>query len=138
GLPPDRDDDAARRDLSVDRRRQAAAGGRLARQGDGAHLPAGDPNALSLHDALPISDDGREALVARLAEQGRSRFLEQLAKTTPRSEEHTSELQSLAQLVRRLQPETKTQGRTRRLARDRRPHSDRGRARARSRDRVLG
>ena len=30
-----------RRDLSVDRRRQAAAGGRLARQGDRADLPAG-------------------------------------------------------------------------------------------------
>ena len=43
GLPPDRDDDAARRDLPVDRRRQAAAGGRLAREGDRADLPAGDP-----------------------------------------------------------------------------------------------
>ena len=30
-----------RRDLSLDRRRQAAAGGRLARQGDRADLPAG-------------------------------------------------------------------------------------------------
>ena len=39
-----RDDDAARRDLPVDRRRQAAAGGRLARQGDRADLPAGDPD----------------------------------------------------------------------------------------------
>ena len=34
------DDDAARRDLPVDRRRQAARRGRLARQGDRAHLPA--------------------------------------------------------------------------------------------------
>ena len=42
-LPPHRDDDAQRRDLSVDRRRQAAAGGRVARQGDRAHLPARDP-----------------------------------------------------------------------------------------------
>ena len=33
-------DDAARRDLPVDRGRQAAAGGRVARQGDGADLPA--------------------------------------------------------------------------------------------------
>ena len=33
-----------RRDLSLDRRRQAAAGGRLARQGDGADLPARDPH----------------------------------------------------------------------------------------------
>ena len=41
GLPRDRDDDAARRDLPVDRRRQAAAGGRVARQGDRADLPAG-------------------------------------------------------------------------------------------------
>ena len=41
-----RDDDAARRDLSVDRRRQAAGRGRVARQGDRAHLPAGRP-----HDA---------------------------------------------------------------------------------------
>ena len=37
-----RDHDAARRRLSVDRRRQAGAGGRLARQGDRADLPAGD------------------------------------------------------------------------------------------------
>ena len=44
GLPRHRDDDAARRDLPVDRRRQAAAGGRLARQGDRADLPAGDPD----------------------------------------------------------------------------------------------
>ena len=41
-LPRDRDDDAPRRDLPVDRRRQAAAGGRVARQGDRADLPAGD------------------------------------------------------------------------------------------------
>ena len=44
GLPRHGDHDAARRDLSVDRRRQAAAGGRVARQGDGADLPAGDPD----------------------------------------------------------------------------------------------
>ena len=41
GLQRHRDHDAQGRDLSVDRRRQAAAGGRLARQGDRAHLPAG-------------------------------------------------------------------------------------------------
>ena len=40
-VPPHRDDDAARRDLPVDRRRQAAGRGRVARQGDGADLPAG-------------------------------------------------------------------------------------------------
>ena len=42
GLPRDRDDDALGRDLSVDRRRQAAGRGRVARQGDGADLPARD------------------------------------------------------------------------------------------------
>ncbi len=40
-LPRHGADDAARRHLPVDRRRQAAAGGRLARQGDRADLPAG-------------------------------------------------------------------------------------------------
>ena len=40
GLPRDRDHDAPRRDLPVDRRRQAAAGGCVARQGDRADLPA--------------------------------------------------------------------------------------------------
>ena len=44
GLPRDGAHDAARRDLPVDRRRQAAAGGRLARQGDRADLPAGGPH----------------------------------------------------------------------------------------------
>ncbi len=39
-------DDATRRDLRLDRRRQAAGRGRLARQGDGADLPPGRP-----HDA---------------------------------------------------------------------------------------
>ena len=43
-VPRDGDHDAPRRDLSVDRRRQAAAGGRVARQGDRADLPAGDPD----------------------------------------------------------------------------------------------
>ena len=43
GLPPHRADDATRRDLPVDRRRQAAGRGRLAREGDRADLPAGDP-----------------------------------------------------------------------------------------------
>ena len=50
GLPRHGDDDAARRDLPVDRRRQAAGGGRVARQGDRAHLPAGDAD-----DACPRS-----------------------------------------------------------------------------------
>ena len=50
GLPSLRDHDAPRRRLSVDRRRQAAAGGRLARQGDRADLPARDQD-----DACPRS-----------------------------------------------------------------------------------
>ena len=50
GLPALRDHDAPRRDLSVDRRRPATAGGRVARQGDRADLPAGDPD-----DACPRS-----------------------------------------------------------------------------------
>ena len=44
GLPRDRDDDALGRDLSVDRRRQAAGRGRVAGQGDRADLPARDPD----------------------------------------------------------------------------------------------
>ena len=44
GLPRRRDHDAARRDLPVDRRRQAARRGCVARQGDRAALPAGDPD----------------------------------------------------------------------------------------------
>ena len=43
-LPPQRDHDAPRRDLPVDRRRQAAGRGRVAREGDRADLPAGDPD----------------------------------------------------------------------------------------------
>ena len=39
-LPDLGDDHASRRDLCVDRRRQAPGGGRLARQGDRAHLPS--------------------------------------------------------------------------------------------------
>ena len=42
GLPPLRDHDAPRCDLSLDRGRQARAGGRLAGQGDRADLPARD------------------------------------------------------------------------------------------------
>ncbi len=41
-LPPLGDDDAPRRDLPVDRGRQASGRGRVARQGDRAHLPARD------------------------------------------------------------------------------------------------
>ena len=40
-LPHLGDDDATRRDLRLDRGRQASGRGRLARQGDGADLPAG-------------------------------------------------------------------------------------------------
>ena len=58
-LPRHRDDDAARRDLSVDRRRQAAAGGRVARQGDGAHLPAGGAHDPARDRRLRPADRGR-------------------------------------------------------------------------------
>src|SRR2546425_13363623 len=56
---------------------------------------------LSLHDALPISDDDFARQVARL--------LQHVVDSGPvhRSEEHTSELQSLAYLVCRLLLEKK-------------------------------
>ena len=44
GLSRRGDHDAARRDLPVDRGREAAGRGRVARQGDGADLPARDPD----------------------------------------------------------------------------------------------
>src|SRR2546427_8868858 len=77
---------------------------------------------LSLHDALPISggglavDEGREAHPRGcLGEQHR----DQLARGDlhPRSEEHTSELQSQSNLVCRLLLEKKKQTYTSRRAR---------------------
>src|SRR5205823_14556751 len=79
---------------------------------------------LSLHDALPILRFERPSRlepsdVVRGAEQGRPRERrvgEQHATLTtyprPRSEEHTSELQSLAYLVCRLLLEKKKKQRT--------------------------
>src|SRR5258706_3011935 len=64
---------------------------------------------LSLHDALPISrapDAPRQALVGGL-EHGIARRLEDGLVDRLRSEEHTSELQSLTNLVCRLLLEKK-------------------------------
>src|SRR3712207_7274000 len=79
---------------------------------------------LSLHDALPISLDVevlvdlREVLAAILEEQGKTEWARQefaaildagppAPKADPRSEEHTSELQSRQYLVCRLLLEKK-------------------------------
>src|SRR2546430_8460464 len=60
---------------------------------------------LSLHDALPIYDRGRMA--SRPTRRSRSRQRSGLRSHTPRSEEHTSELQSQSNLVCRLLLEKK-------------------------------
>src|SRR2546423_8899245 len=64
---------------------------------------------LSLHDALPISDEGGEVRVRRLhvEEVIQNAFVH--VERACRSEEHTSELQSLAYLVCRLLLEKKKQ-----------------------------
>src|SRR5687767_15766554 len=68
---------------------------------------------LSLHDALPISHDlallNPEALLglARNSDRGVRRALAGNPELKDRSEEHTSELQSLAYLVCRLLLEKK-------------------------------
>src|SRR5205823_7866190 len=59
---------------------------------------------LSLHDALPISDPERSGLRGELASVHRP---PRSAVARERSEEHTSELQSLAYLVCRLLLEKK-------------------------------
>src|SRR2546423_6441749 len=59
---------------------------------------------LSLHDALPISAVGLDLLIWY---QQRCAFLLSKMKNGSRSEEHTSELQSLAYLVCRLLLEKK-------------------------------
>src|SRR5438105_15916648 len=62
---------------------------------------------LSLHDALPISEPaGREAAV-RDAVARYVALLEAHCRSDPRSEEHTSELQSRVDLVCRLLLEKK-------------------------------
>src|SRR5437868_11246720 len=58
---------------------------------------------LSLHDALPISDEAPRAELLRLAET----VAPQLRGRVERSEEHTSELQSRFELVCRLLLEKK-------------------------------
>src|SRR3712207_9051978 len=78
---------------------------------------------LSLHDALPISDAGGAAAARDHAVPGRARLPRALgvpsgdrarelelhaAPPAPRSEEHTSELQSRQYLVCRLLLEKKT------------------------------
>src|SRR5437899_10545763 len=68
---------------------------------------------LSLHDALPISEHQRNALLVRglfddLRQAGaRLGDLRKIARVRMRSEEHTSELQSLRHLVCRLLLEKK-------------------------------
>ena len=58
-LPPLGDDHATRRDLLVDRRRQAAGRRRLARQGDRADLPAGRPHDTPRDRRLRPAGRGR-------------------------------------------------------------------------------
>src|SRR5688572_2896339 len=70
---------------------------------------------LSLHDALPISARGADAMegAGLAARDGRMRLAAagfvQNAAIRPRSEEHTSELQSQSNLVCRLLLEKKNQ-----------------------------
>src|SRR2546423_8256636 len=63
---------------------------------------------LSLHDALPISSAWRRALRRRTGNTTRRVATTRGAVLATRSEEHTSELQSLAYLVCRLLLEKKT------------------------------
>src|SRR5256885_16576217 len=62
---------------------------------------------LSLHDALPISDDQRVVQHAALLEIGNQRRRRLVDFLGLRSEEHTSELQSPCNLVCRLLLEKK-------------------------------
>src|SRR5438045_7934438 len=64
---------------------------------------------LSLHDALPISPNGAASGVSSSARSvcARERAAERPASCSSRSEEHTSELQSLRHLVCRLLLEKK-------------------------------
>src|SRR2546425_3398887 len=73
---------------------------------------------LSLHDALPISDPGpgpagRTGAVLRPGQKERRAAGELPRRQRRRSEEHTSELQSLAYLVCRLLLEKKKKKKTR-------------------------
>src|SRR5438046_10041897 len=65
---------------------------------------------LSLHDALPIFDGSRSSAVRRERRRSAVRPLVRMPAAhggSPRSEEHTSELQSLTNLVCRLLLEKK-------------------------------
>src|SRR5215510_16609704 len=67
---------------------------------------------LSLHDALPISGPRPQPapqLLPRLGPDGHQPFAAGLPGPNPRSEEHTSELQSRGHLVCRLLLEKKKQ-----------------------------
>src|SRR5437868_11112919 len=67
---------------------------------------------LSLHDALPISLGQRERPELRAHRVALTRFLHSDLPRRPRSEEHTSELQSRFDLVCRLLLEKKNTRRT--------------------------
>src|SRR5215467_16290210 len=62
---------------------------------------------LSLHDALPIWIDRIEIIHDRLGHSGKARDGRECPCVDPRSEEHTSELQSPCNLVCRLLLEKK-------------------------------
>src|SRR2546423_15661235 len=62
---------------------------------------------LSLHDALPISWSHNLAIMSRSKRDDEREFYLRRAAQIERSEEHTSELQSLAYLVCRLLLEKK-------------------------------
>src|SRR5438045_6890720 len=70
-----------------------------------------DIYTLSLHDALPISDYKMTQRYAHLAPEHKAAAVARLVandlEAAPRSEEHTSELQSLRHLVCRLLLEKK-------------------------------
>src|SRR5947199_5138073 len=62
---------------------------------------------LSLHDALPISARAVDRRVAKIVDSLTPDRLDRIVEAAKRSEEHTSELQSLRHLVCRLLLEKK-------------------------------
>src|SRR5206468_9665103 len=101
--PPPTDD--------ADRRHDSLAKAGLSRRQPYSHLflynntPPTEIYTLSLHDALPISSIGLEAW--RVRRWNWPKKPRRLHWTIPRSEEHTSELQSRSDLVCRLLLEKK-------------------------------
>src|SRR5229473_2042469 len=82
------------------------------------HTATTEIYTLSLHDALPISN-ALSPTTQSWAETTSNRLARRQVARRPRSEEHTSELQSLAYLVCRLLLEKKKKNRTKpELARD--------------------